>query len=62
VYLRRIEKSTVMNSIKLFSYLSTPFHSYSENASSMLTVRFESGKKGGIVEKLFPFLAIGSKE
>jgi len=28
----------------------------------MLGVRFESGKKGGIVEKLFPFLAKESRK
>jgi hypothetical protein len=48
--------------IVFLSFHSIPFYSYSGNAPSMPAVRFESGKKRGIKEKLFPFLGMGSKE
>jgi hypothetical protein len=56
-YLRRIAKSTGMNSINLFSYLSSPFHFSPKDTPFMVVIGFESGKKRGLMEKLFPFLA-----
>jgi len=59
VFPKNIEKSTVMDFRNLFSYLFTPFHSYPKKAPSIAVIGFESGKKRGLMEKLFPFFARG---